>query len=159
MGNPGGVDPDTHVTLLALLTLLAGIVVLVGGLAAAIGTALGTWASLAWLGPWATAGGWVGVLFTVLAVLAALLSLPAVLAGIGLFRRSSWARGLTFVIAGAVGLLALVSVTFVPLVYSAYAFWVLTRDEVRHMFEEVEPAEAAQHLQEHGGVHEPPGDR
>lgn len=66
---------------------------------------------------------------------------------------------LTLVVAVGVGLFALASFTLVPLAYSAYAVWVLTRDEVERAFEDVDPAEAAARLDEEGGVQAPPGER
>lgn len=65
------------------------------------------------------------------------LSLPGVIAGIGLLKRKPWARILAFVIA----FLAIVNV---PLgtVLAGYAFWVLMKDETDAVFRAA-PAGAA----------------
>lgn len=131
----GGVDPDTHIGVLAALNILGGVLVLLGGLFAGWGVWFGTAAATSWMGPW----GWfipegLQVLASLLLLAAIVIALPAILAGIGLIQRQEWGRVLTFVTAGGVGLFALVSFTLLPAVYSAYAFWALTRPEVAAAF-------------------------
>lgn len=135
-GASSGTDPGTQLSILAALTLIPGILVLVAGLFVAWGIWFGTAAGTAVLGPF----GWFipGMLESIIGVIVAValvLSLPAILGGIGLIQRAEWGRVLTFLTAAGVGLFALVSFTFVPLAYSAYAFWVLSRDDVVRLFE------------------------
>lgn len=157
MTGDAGVDADTHVTILAVLTLLGAVAVLFAGLAIFLGVVFGVWGATMWMGPFGGfVPGFVTAIAAVFLVLGILVAIPAVAAGVGLLRRSSWARVLTLVVAAFVGLFALTSFTLVPLAYSAYAFWVLTRDEVRWQFEGIEPNEAAGRLREHGGVQDPP---
>lgn len=153
-------DADTHVTILAVLTLLGAVPALLAGLAIFLGVVFGVWGATAWMGPFGgVLPGFVVAVAAVFLVLAIVVAIPAIAAGVGLLRRSSWARVLTLVVAAAVALFALTSFTLLPLAYSAYAFWVLTRDEVRWQFEGVEPDEAAGRLREHGGVRDPPAER
>lgn len=126
-----GIDADTHLTILAALNFLGGGLVLLGGLIAAWGIWFGVGAGTAYLGPF----GWVipGVVESIIGVIvlvAIAVSLPAILGGIGLVQRSEWGRVMTIVTAAGVGLFAIVSFTLIPLAYSVYAFWVLTREEV-----------------------------
>lgn len=132
-----GTDASTHLSILAALTLIPGILVLLGGLFVAWGIWFGTAAGTAMLGPF----GWFipGVLESIIGIIvtvALVVSLPAILGGIGLMRRAEWGRVLTLVTAAGVGLFALVSFTLVPLAYSVYAGWVLSRDDVVALFEQ-----------------------
>lgn len=153
---PAGLDPGTHLSILAGLTILGGGLVLVGGLFAGWGVWFGTAAATSWMGPW----GWMvpegfGVLAALLLLAALAVALPAILAGIGLAMRREWGRVLTFAVAAGVGLFALASFTIVPLAYTAYAFWALTRDEVRREFQRGEPRGAAPPPDERVGGREP----
>ncbi len=144
-GASSGTDPGTHLSILAALTLIPGILVLLAGLFVAWGIWFGTAAVAAVLGPF----GWFipGMLESIIGVIVAaalVLSLPAILGGIGLIQRAEWGRVLTFLTAAGVGLFALVSFTFVPLAYSAYAFWVLSRDDVVRLFERGQPPPRAE---------------
>lgn len=59
----------------------------------------------------------------------AVLSVPGLVAGIGLLRRWSWARWLSLV-------LAVLDLLFIPIgtVYGIYAIWVLMQDETEALF-------------------------
>lgn len=131
-----GVSPETHVSILAALNILGGVLVILGGTFAGWGVWFGTAAATGWMGPWVWfAPEGFGLLAAVLLLAAIVIALPAVLAGIGLARRSEWGRVLTFVTAAGVALFAITSLTLLPIAYSAYAFWVLTREEVEVLFD------------------------
>jgi hypothetical protein len=68
-----------------------------------------------------------------IAVFFLLIATPAILAGVGLFRRRSWARPIALV----VGFLLL---WFIPIgtVIGIYTIWVLTRPEVAQFFDDAE---------------------
>lgn len=125
-------DADTHLSILAALNFLGGGFVLLAGLFVAWGVWFGVNAATAWMGPFAwffpEAFQSIVLIFVFAAIL---LALPAILAGIGLSQRKEYGRVLTFVVAGGVALFALASFTLVPIAYSAYAFWVLTRENVK----------------------------
>lgn len=139
-GGPGGVDVDTHITVLSVLTIAGGgIVLLLGGI-----VAWGVWFGLGYgmanWGPWGLFGPEAARSLVALVLLVALAAaLPAIAGGVGLAMRREWGRVLTLVAAVGAGLLALVSMTLVPLAYTAYAFWALTREEVADAFKR--PAE------------------
>lgn len=136
-GHRPGLDPDTHLTIVAVLTLLGGTAVFLGGLAASWWVWAGSQAGTAFLGPF----GWFvpGILGPIVGLIfgaAVLLALPAILGGLGIVRRAEWGRVLTFVTAVGVGLFALASFTLLPLAYTAYAVWVLTREPVVARFDD-----------------------
>jgi hypothetical protein len=70
-----------------------------------------------------------GVVGTVVAGFLTLLSVPGLIAGIGLLRRWSWARWLTLI-------LAVPDLFNVPVgtLYAAYTIWALMQDETAEMF-------------------------
>lgn len=137
---PGGVDADTHITVLSVLTIAGGGLVLLLGGVAAWGVWFGLGYGLAGVGPWAFFGAEAArSIVSLMLVVALAAALPAIAGGIGLAMRREWGRVLTLVAATGAGLAALVSMTLVPLVYTAYAFWALTREEVAAVFKR--PAE------------------
>ena len=73
---------------------------------------------------------------TAVAGFIALLSIPDIIAGIGLLKRKSWARILALII-------ACVDLILVPFgtIIGAYCIWVLVQDETVKLFESGEPAE------------------
>jgi hypothetical protein len=138
-----GVDVDTHLTVLATLTILGGLGALAAGLFAAWGIWFGTRFALPEVWPLVPTGAfaWLASLVLAVALGAAAVALAG---GIGLVRRSEWGRVLTLVAAGGVGLVALASFTLLPLAYTAYAAWVLTRPEVADAFKHrAQPADLA----------------
>jgi hypothetical protein len=68
-----------------------------------------------------------------------LLSLPRLIAGIGLLKQRNWARVLTLIVS-AIGLIDIPVGTGLGI----YAFWVLTRSETAALFEQA-PAPAVGH--------------
>ena len=70
-----------------------------------------------------------GVVGTVIAGFVGILSVPGLLAGIGLLRRWSWARWLTLV-------LSVLDLAVVPIgtLFGIYTIWVLMQDEVEELF-------------------------
>lgn len=125
----------THLRVLASSSLLGGAVVSLGIVLAWRAWGVRVLADSLWLGPWAwivpgLAASWLRSFL----LLAVLLGLAGVAGGIGLFLRAEWGRVLTLFLAAAVGLLAVASITLIPLAYSLYAFWVLTRPGVVDAF-------------------------
>jgi len=116
----------THIQILAALQVAyavvgilvaVGIFLLFGGLAAMAGVA----------GPAddaAVAAPVLAMIGTVTAGFLALLSVPRLIAGIGLLQRRNWARVLTLIVC-AIGLFEFPIGTALGI----YGFWVLTRDE------------------------------
>jgi len=72
----------------------------------------------------------VGVIGIALCVLVLLLSVPCIIAGVGLLRWRPWARSLTIVVS-AINLLNLPFGTML----GAYAFWVLLAQEAEPLFQ------------------------
>jgi hypothetical protein len=70
-----------------------------------------------------------GIVGTTIASFVGILSLPGLVAGIGLLRHLSWARWLTLI-------LAVVDLVFVPVgtLFGIYAIWALMQDETAELF-------------------------
>ncbi len=70
-----------------------------------------------------------GIVGTSIAGLLGILSLPGLIAGIGLLRHLSWARWLSLV-------LAVVDLALIPVgtLFGIYAIWVLMQDETAELF-------------------------
>jgi hypothetical protein len=70
-----------------------------------------------------------GIVGTVVAGVLVALSVPGLIAGVGLLRHWSWARWLTLV-------LAVLDLTMVPIgtLFGIYAIWVLMQDETTELF-------------------------
>lgn len=70
-----------------------------------------------------------GTVATILGGLFALLSLPAIIGGIGLLKRRQWGRILVLIVAA----LSVLNFPF-GTAYGIYAFWVLLNDQSRPLF-------------------------
>lgn len=123
-------EMEKHLTILSVGLIALGVVgigaaivvfvvIAGGGLISGDGTAMMITASVA----------------TALAVFLAVVSLPSVIAGIGLMQRANWARVLTLIIA-AMNLLNIP----VGTALGVYAFWVLLNDKVTPLFVPPQPA-------------------
>jgi hypothetical protein len=130
---PSQGNPNTHVTVNAVLNFVgAGFLLLIGVLAL-FGTTLaslitGSASGESWIATLlASIGIFVFVFFLALAT-------PFLAAGIGLSRRAEWGRTLTLVMAGVGGVLAILSMTFLWIGVAVYQFWSLTRPEVAALF-------------------------
>lgn len=77
---------------------------------------------------------------TLAASLIILLSLPRLIAGIGLLKQQNWARVLTLIVS-AIGLIDIPVGTGLGI----YAFWVLTRPESAALFDQPTPEPAVGH--------------
>ena len=118
--------PQQHIRVVAILTLVAGVLALVPAVLALLvgmgmmaGGAFSNYPGGLWM-----AGGIMGIIATVMA----LLGLPGIIAGYGLLARRAWARPLTLVLA----ILHLFAFPF-GTALSIYQFWVLfiNQDTVR----------------------------
>lgn len=121
---------ETHVTILAIFANALGLL----GLAAAL------FLFVAIAGGGLISGDSTAIAITstvavVIAGILAVLSLPSVIAGIGLLRRAEWARILALVIAA----LNLPNIPF-GTALGIYAFWVLLNEETARMFKAPPPA-------------------
>jgi hypothetical protein len=123
---------ESHVRVLGILNVVygavgavAGILILVvfGGAVGLLGMFEGDPDALA-------AVPIVGVIGIALSVLVLLLSLPCVIAGVGLLQWRPWARSLTIVVSS----INLLNVPF-GTILGAYGFWVLLAQEAEPLFE------------------------
>lgn len=115
---------DQHVKIVAILSIVFGALMaflglVVFGIIFGAGAASGEKDALLVTG---TVGTAVGGLFV-------LLSLPAIIGGVGLLKRRDWGRILILIVAA----LSLLNVPF-GTAYGIYAFWVLLNDQTRMLF-------------------------
>lgn len=127
------IDPDTHLTILAGLTFAGAGLWLLFGLIAIWALSFAGQQGYFWTGLGFIPETMAGVAILV-AFATALVTIPAIVGAIGLVKRAEWGRILTMAVAAGVGLFALLSFTIVPIVYTVYAFWVLTHDDVQPRF-------------------------
>ena len=115
---------ETHVTILGVVAIALGMIGL--GAAAVLFIAI---AGGGLLSTDATAIAITTVVATVLAGLIAFISLPSVVAGIGLLRHANWARILMLI-------LAAINIPNIPFgtAMGIYAFWVLLNDQTTLLF-------------------------
>jgi hypothetical protein len=116
---------EKHISILGILHIArGGLVLLIGVLA---------WVTLAGIGAFsgdAVALGILGLLATIAAGFMMFLSLPSILAGIGLMQHRPWGRILALIVGG-------ISLIDIPLgtALGVYTIWVLMDDDVRRVFE------------------------
>jgi hypothetical protein len=130
---PSNGNPDTHITVNAIINFSgAGLLLLVGVLAL-FGTTLAGFITGSASGP-----EWIANLLASIGIFVFLfflaLATPFLFAGIGLMRHAEWGRTLTLVMAGVGGIMALLSMTFLWIAVAGYQFWSLTRPEVSARF-------------------------
>ena len=115
---------DQHVKIVAILSIIFGVLMALLGLAlfgiiAGAGVASGEQEALLVTG---SVGMLVGGLFVILA-------LPSIIGGIGLLKQRNWGRILILIVAA----LSLLNFPF-GTAYGIYAFWVLMNDQTRPLF-------------------------
>lgn len=146
-----GIPPATHVRIVAIVSIVGGAAVLIGGLFVGLGLGLGALAGTVWMGPW----GWllpgvVGSLIGLIIAVALLIAGASIGGGVGLLLEAEWGRVVTLIVAVGVGVFAVATLTFLPLAYALYALWVLTQAEVVEGFKrpasEGEFSDEASHL-------------
>ena len=115
---------EQHIRIISILYIVLGVL----GLLAAVGiVVLGAGAGLMSGDPDAAIAG--GTCGTVIGVTIAVLSLPSIIAGIGLKNRREWARILTII-------LSVLNLLNFPIgtAIGAYALWALLNDQSRALF-------------------------
>ncbi len=135
-----GTDPNTHVTVNAVLCYIGGGLMVFLGLIAFIATmAAGSFVdefdSSGAAGYWTRFGGMIALMFMLV------MGLPAIFAGIGLNKRAEWGRILALVVASFNLLIGLTllggNVTaIINLGWGGYAFWSLLQPDVAALFRE-----------------------
>ena len=124
---------DTHVRILAVIRIVLGaigaliaigLLLLFGGIAGFVGTVATQQDPDAWIGV-----GVLSLIGTLLFLVIGIISLPSIVAGIGLLKYRSWARWLTIVISA----LDLLNVPF-GTAAGIYGLWVLLSAETEALF-------------------------
>lgn len=123
MAEAGDRDIETHFTVIAVLSLLFAVPALLFGAFIVFGGLVGagvaqTFADVPGLGALIASAGFLVGLFIVL------MSLPGIVAAVGLLQRESWAKISTIVF----GALSLVNFP-IGTAFGIYAIWVVTRPE------------------------------
>ncbi len=121
-GNTGSLE--THVTVVAVISLVLAVPVILFGLVIFGGAVIGAgfaeaFSDVPGLGALITGAG------LLVGSVIALLGVPGLIAGIGLLKRRAWAKVWTLVVA----VLSLVNVP-IGTVFGIYAIWVMTRPQI-----------------------------
>ena len=121
-----------HVTILAAFHIVLGILGLIGALTILI--VFGGAAGAISLGAATEPDAWiaipiVGIIGTILMLIALTLSVPGIIGGLGLLKHKSWARILTIVLS----VLQLINFPFGTLL-AIYGLWVLLSRDTEHLF-------------------------
>lgn len=118
------IDLEEHIRIIAILYIVLGVLGLVAAVAVLV---IGAGAGLASGDPDAAIAG--GTCGTIVAVIIAVLSLPNLIAGLGLKNRREWARILTII-------LSVINLFNFPIgtAIGVYALWALLNDQSRAYF-------------------------
>lgn len=121
-GNTGSLE--THVTVVAVISLVLAVPVILLGLVIFGGAVIGagfaeTFSDVPGLGALITGAG------LLVGSVIALLGVPGLIAGIGLLKRRAWAKVWTLVVA----VLSLINIP-IGTVFGIYAIWVMTRPQI-----------------------------